>query len=188
MSKPHSLQDLAVKTVIINLHQTLIHRGVELCTKKISQTPLFATEFIVDLEEDLQQLLLKCFLSSSKKVGFCTKYIDKTKCESKVFHVYSNKPSMRYKKRSHVRKVYPDHPYRTLPWEHDWWIDVVDCIIRRDEMFLSSVFPSNINFHLSLLVTIIKVQRSVDLSAYGTIVNRIINYYYFDNRDVPSLY
>ena len=46
----------------------------------------------------------------------------------------------------------------------------------------------NINFHLSQLLGIIKVQKGVDFSAYRTIINRIISYYYFDDRNIPRLY
>ena len=94
---------------------------------------------------------------------------------------------MRYKK-------YPDVQIRdpNNPWQNDNWCRqaVKDCMLRHDKMFLlsSSIFPSNVNFYLSLLVDIIKTQKCVDLTGHKIAVNRIINYYYFDNRKVPRMY
>ena len=94
---------------------------------------------------------------------------------------------MRYKK---YPTAYIRDPNET--WRKDNWCKqaLKDCMLRHDEMFLlsSSIFPSNVNFYLSLLVNIIKTQKCVDFTDHKIAVNRIINYYYFDNQKVPRLY
>ena len=115
-----------MKTVLLELFKTLAGRGVELCDK-----PMFATVFFVDMETDLQ-LLTTCFLSSSIKVWFSTTYTDKFARKEKIFHVYSNKPPMRYKKYPDVHIKDPNEPW----WNDNWCRQTVkDCMLRHDKMF-----------------------------------------------------
>ena len=147
-----SLKDLVAKTVVLRLSETLNGFDTE---RLITQRPMFVTQFLIDDDElDLNILLTKCFLSSSFKVGFCSRSKHNFSRKGKVFRVFSNKPPMRYKKCGYDVCTSKNH--------------IIDRMQRHDQMILldSCIFPSNLSFFLLLIVHLIRMKQSASLSCY----------------------